>query len=427
MWFSSAGSWVGLVVAVVVLGLGAPSASGLSSADAACVKRMNAALAKVAKAQSKENSRCVKFAGKGTEAAPQACLTLDAKQRVARAEARTFVVEGKACAAAPEFGTADAAAVNAAAKTAALGAVEALFGGDLDAVLETASGNPATSGAQQAGFRNLDRVINTGINEYRACVRKGLAKGTIVVAGDLVGCLDLLKDPASRTGRRFVSYVDEVQSWDAGIDTLTAFPGTCAGEDPAAPCWNALPYCELCKAARDATLFSGDCELYDDGVANDSCGGGTPPVGVCGNGIVETGEACDGGDFCSPGCTLEVDTSSACCLLPGGGVGPDSCVGDFPFGSACFSVGGAKFIGATCVTTPDPCPSPGTCPGTCDMGETYPETSFCCSGAVSCFDDTASNFAELSSLAFFCAIDTGGSGSLINGTCGGAGLCIPAE
>ena len=150
------------------------------------------------------------------------------------------------------------------------------------------------------------------------------------------------------------------------------------------------------------------------------------PTPQCGNGIVEGGEECDGGSHCTSGCTfIPYDLGIACCF--GGLLGP-SCVDDAPFGSACITVvGGSKVIGASCETTPDPCPGgPGTCPGICDVGATFPAISVCCQGPGSCYDSTASSSADLAGEAFFCGISFPEPGTLVAGVCEAGVTCVNA-
>ena len=90
--------------------------------------------------------------------------------------------------------------------------------------------------------------------------------------------------------------------WVGGVDLGAAFPG-CDSSDPSglASCLDARAECELCRAVNDADGLSKDCDLFDDGLANGTC---APPE--CGNGILETGEECDGsGGCCSTQCTIE--------------------------------------------------------------------------------------------------------------------------
>ena len=53
--------------------------------------------AAVAKTQGKENIACLKGAGKGTVADAQACLTADAKGKVAKAKNKTSSDQTKSC------------------------------------------------------------------------------------------------------------------------------------------------------------------------------------------------------------------------------------------------------------------------------------------------------------------------------------------
>ncbi len=184
-------------------------------------------------------------------------------------------------------------------------------------------------------------------------------------------------------------------------------------------------YCAESSDATVATVKKNDSKVWKAIKAGaPACP--TAPTPVCGNAIVESGEECDGGSHCTAGCTfIPMDLGIACCF--GGSLGA-SCVDDMPFGSACITVlGGSKIIGASCVTTPDPCPGgPGTCPGMCDVGATFPAVSVCCQGPGSCYEGTASSSADLAGEMFFCAISFGEPGTLTVGVCEGGTICAAA-
>ncbi len=185
-------------------------------------------------------------------------------------------------------------------------------------------------------------------------------------------------------------------------------------------------YCAESSGTTLATVKKNDSKTWKAIKASAPAACTSVPTPVCGNAIVESGEDCDGGSHCTPGCTfIPTDLSIACCF---GGILGASCVDDMPAGSGCISVvGGSKIIGASCETTPDPCPGgPGTCPGMCDVGATFPAVSVCCQGSGSCYDGTVSSSADLAGEMFFCAISFAEPGTLMVGACEAGTICVAA-
>jgi cysteine-rich repeat protein len=61
--------------------------------------------------------------------------------------------------------------------------------------------------------------------------------------------------------------------------------------------------CRVCQSINRTTGTNRDCELFDDGLANQSC--------ACGNGVINSGEDCDdgnnsSGDGCTNTCKIEI-------------------------------------------------------------------------------------------------------------------------
>lgn len=137
----------------------------------------------------------------------------------------------------------------------------------------------------------------------------------------------------------------------------------------------------------------------------------TPPPG-CGNGVVESGERCDGGPYCDAGCgfafpSLCCDYLSLCIALA-----------DIPQADQCFLAGGTPRIGTTCVS-PDPsCVAGQPCTGACEP-TTFAATAFCCDAGDACTQQTLSDTESLASLLLQC-----GAAGVVEGTCVD-GSCVP--
>src|SRR5262245_22911736 len=143
------------------------------------------------------------------------------------------------------------------------------------------------------------------------------------------------------------------------------------------------------------------------------------PRPVCGNGIREVGEQCDGGSFCADNCTLL-------------GIAPGCCVGGTTQGCAdasgwslnyymysyCLSLGGAtNVVGGVCSQ------------GSCSVLSLAAPVPLCCASNTdgSCtFSETENNTAGLWHFFNYCEGATMRTYHTVPAaTCGPAGVCVP--
>ena len=97
-----------------------------SGAQQKCLNSVNKDGSKVSKAQGKENSSCLKQAGKNQlVGTAQACLTADPKLKVQSKKDKTIADDAANCGTAPDFGYTGATTVNTAAVQAQLDLVAA--------------------------------------------------------------------------------------------------------------------------------------------------------------------------------------------------------------------------------------------------------------------------------------------------------------
>jgi hypothetical protein len=135
----------------------------------------------------------------------------------------------------------------------------------------------------------------------------------------------------------------------------------------------------------------------------------------CGNGVVDAGEHCDGGTYCTPTCGFAFP--SLCCEITA-----EACIAiaDITQADNCFLAGLTPHTGASCVS-PDPsCVDGEPCAGSCQPA-TFPATTFCCDGGSSCSERTLTNTESLSSFLLQC-----GFSGLVEGSCV-AGSCVPGS
>jgi hypothetical protein len=146
---------------------------------------------------------------------------------------------------------------------------------------------------------------------------------------------------------------------------------------------------------------------------------------VCGNGIVETGEACDGGPFCGPTCFAAIP---ACCIPPdqvgpGSEVLPGQCT-DAPGFSLAGNIMlycGSAFPSAVglggYVCRPD---------GSCSPDPIEPPMPVCCQRSGSCEDTLATTTRELWGFHNLCQGPMTGI-TEPGATCGPLGTCVTAQ
>ena len=143
---------------------------------------------------------------------------------------------------------------------------------------------------------------------------------------------------------------------------------------------------------------------------------------VCGNGIREVGEACDGGAYCTAECDL-VSLGPGCCQggSTGGCVDAPNISLDYYLYNYCLSLGGASHVpGGVCSAA-----------GTCQILTLAAPAPLCCTSnsASDCLprDNTpVPNTGALWSFYHYCEGYTSRTyHSVAGAACGPAGICIP--
>ena len=140
---------------------------------------------------------------------------------------------------------------------------------------------------------------------------------------------------------------------------------------------------------------------------------------LCGNGVIEPGEQCDGEDFCTAACTVE---AIGCCQL---GTPPDlTCAFDagglYPGSGVylCTSGGGTYVLGSRPAGT-TPCPD-AEAPiyfesGPCGPVASVSPATLCCE-AADCIDAAVDDMQDVSAFVGSCRYEL--NGALVAGTCG---------
>lgn len=243
---------------------------GLDAAEQACVNAMNAAGVKVAEAQAKLASKCVKAASK-SGADPQACVL--ATGALEKPLAKTTATAASRCPGAPPIGFTGAEAVNQSARSAALALLTDALGQSLsDAVID--SSDKAGAACQAAVLKALYALFRTESRSFVACKESLLDGQTsqISSASQLEPCLDAaVADPAGQARKARNKLAAVLEAKCASTNVTTALPGMCAAQPDPGACLAARAVCRLCGMFNGMDGMSRDCDAMDDRLLNASC------------------------------------------------------------------------------------------------------------------------------------------------------------
>jgi len=313
-----------------------PAQAELTPDQAQCVNRMNKQLIKVDKEVSKQISSCIKKHAKGRPLGygypsietVEACIQDDPYGKIQRAKAQTERVFKKYCQGAPTgyledgfpyFGATDADTVNMAGMEKSQNLVHDIFGPNLDSVLETKRNNWRGATCQQLVWNVVSYCEQDELKDFQQCKKRGLKGRTppgLIQDGQQLQdkCLPLERQASSRgwkkiNGAQCTKLLRPSIKWLCrGQDLPKLFPG-CQEDRPykTAKCLEDKVECRVCIAANKPDGLSQNCDLFDDGQANNSCGA---PVSTCGDGTQDSNESCDDGntdpdDGCSATCEIE--------------------------------------------------------------------------------------------------------------------------
>ena len=154
-------------------------------------------------------------------------------------------------------------------------------------------------------------------------------------------------DPRGKIAKECDSKLqDKIQKkcFDKSVDLSVAFPGFDPNSGTLKDFVEVMVECEVCLYWNNIDGLDRNCDLFDDGVVNGSCGDT-----ICGNGVLDPGEDCDDGN------TMDGDGCSAVCLF--------EC-------AECFDTFGLQCTGQLCSASV-PCPpfnvicSAELCPAAC--------------------------------------------------------------
>ncbi len=242
-----------------------------------CIYAMNEGLRRVMAAQGKSQLQCVrKRASDSLSMSTDVCLIADTKGTVQTASDDTEEQEQRSCSSNPDFGKTNSVVVNNAGFGAELGLIHDIYGASLDSSIVLSSDDPAASRCQTDVAKSVARCRNTQLRAFNRCKKNGLASEDIQHPTDLATCLG--DDPRLKIARACDASTGKVAATlaqacgDPGLDLTALFPG-CGAVD-VAQCLERIVSCRVCAAVAraDALGSTADCDLFDDGAPNSSCG-----------------------------------------------------------------------------------------------------------------------------------------------------------
>ncbi len=284
-----------IAATAVALSVATPMTAAISKDQQNCINKLNKDGSKVALKQGKENSGCIKNAGKGKLPVMQnadQCLVADAKLKVSKASVKTEEDFTARCAAdPPAFGlpaaTAAAAAINDAATDQSRALVTDIFGGSLSAAIIPCDTDKDACKCQQAVSKSYEKLAATKVKQFVKCKKDALKEGATpapagaMSASDIAQCVDDAGTPGSIAGdgkdkiqKKIDKLGKDIAKKCSAVDTAAAFPGLCQGliGDDLRDCVDRRVECRVCLTIATMDDLAVDCDLFDDGSANGSCG-----------------------------------------------------------------------------------------------------------------------------------------------------------
>jgi hypothetical protein len=254
-----------------------------------CINKLNKGAALLAKTQGAENVNCVKLAGKGTLiGSAQACLTADAKGKVAQRGTKMTADENAKCVGSPpDYAYTSAAIMIAAAKDAEVDLVADVYGPNLDAAIITCASSKTGCACQEKVSKAVEAVAFVKFFEFVKCKKAVLKAGATTEAAvakcvnDAATAGSIAADSSDKVAKSVDKLEDTiVKKCDTPGVTAGAFPGTCTGLNGSAlgDCLDTQVECRVCQAINEMDDFFVNCDLFDDSILNGSCLSGSQPT-----------------------------------------------------------------------------------------------------------------------------------------------------
>jgi hypothetical protein len=120
--------------------------------------------------------------------------------------------------------------------------------------------------------KHSGKLYDAKLKAFVDCKKKGLKDGSVDGAAALAACLGA--DPKGKIARKLEKLVAGVLGKCGAVSQPLAFPGECAAAGDLSDCVDRLVECRACLQVQAMDGLTGelDCDLFDDGGANGSCG-----------------------------------------------------------------------------------------------------------------------------------------------------------
>jgi hypothetical protein len=385
-------------------------ADAQDSAQQGCINAMNGNGAKVAAAQGKENSSCVKGVGSGKVlGTADACLTADSKLKVAKAKQKVSDGQIAKCTTAPDFGLTNATTVNNAATSEEVNLTKDVFSesclvpGDcnsggcsgglcsVNSAIIDADVDKDGASCQAAVVKAYEKISSTALKQFAGCKKSGLKGGTIIDETGIEGCVN--DDTKGGIAGATTKLGDTITSKCAGVNLAAAFPGCNPVNGTALrDCAGNAAKCRACIIVNKMDGVNAPCDDLDNGALDGSCP-------QCGNNVVDAGEDCDTGGVsatCDADCTTAKCNDGILNTLAGEECEDNNQVDTDPCTTQCLDAvcgDGIVCSDAACTT------GPGGAPEQCDLGGANGGTLCSASCGLSAADPQCPNRADLTLFA----------------------------
>ncbi len=296
---------------VLALVLFAPDvrADAQTSDQQKCTNAMNLDWSKVSKQSNLQLQSCVKNFVKGKSLNKdnpaidtlEECVVDDPKGKIAKAKSKTGTDFIKKCGGLdkdeiprlPDYGVTDPNVINVAAMSKEIDLAHDIFGSDLDLTLIEES-DPSfvdskdardAANCQRKVFRAASLCQQTKQKEFLKCKKVGMKMGGITDISGIENCYDGF-DP-SKIAKKCTDPAKGIQkdvqkqcADKVSERTLSQLFPSCISDDVAAVslCIDRLVECNFCLSANSADGANRNCDVFDDGSINGSCG---ETAGVC--------------------------------------------------------------------------------------------------------------------------------------------------
>jgi len=260
--------------------------AALDKDQQACLNALNKDAAKLAAAQGKANSACVKSAGKGklpTGQSADQCLGADSKGKIAKVKDTIGMDYTDRCAGdLPPIGLPSgtvAAVVAGVAVDQSLNLLADVFGASLATGAIDCATDKGGCGCQQAVSKAYEKLAATKFKAFVGC-KKAVLKGGATTAGQIEDCVNnvlvegsIAADSKLKIAKAIGKLGDAITKKCTGVSTALALPGLCAGKsgDALRDCIDQRVECRVCLAIKGIDGLAVDCDTFDDGQVNLSC------------------------------------------------------------------------------------------------------------------------------------------------------------